>query len=85
MTDTHPLALAYLRAFAAAHGAAEVPMGVRSPALAMHRAQAAWVAAGCPIDWDGRPEICPHDRQPCDGDCPAGNPCHAPPDGVARG
>ena len=50
MVDLHPSALAYLRACAAANGAADVPMGVTSPAMAMHRAQTAWLAAGCQIE-----------------------------------
>lgn len=28
---------------------------------------------------DGRPEVCPHDGQPCGGECPAFDPCHPAP------
>lgn len=33
--------------------------------------------------WEGeqcneRPAVCPFDGQPCGGDCPQGDPCHAP-------
>ena len=30
------------------------------------------------VDDLGRPLVCPFDGQPCGGDCPIGNPCHAP-------
>lgn len=50
--NTHPLALAYLRAFAEAHHARGhvVPTGMPSPAMQMHRARAAWQGAGCPLE-----------------------------------
>lgn len=49
---THPLALAYLRAAAAVERARadHAPTGVKNPAMEMHRARAAWVAAGCPVE-----------------------------------
>lgn len=84
MTDTHPLApeihplaLAHLETAAALYRATNAVGRIGSGVgMAAAHAEAAWKAAGCPIwvapiDWDGRPEICPHDRQPCDGDCPA--------------
>lgn len=48
----HPLALAYLRAFAEAHHARGhvVPTGMSSPAMQMHRARDAWQRAGCPLE-----------------------------------
>lgn len=48
----HPLALAYLRAFAAAHHARGhvVPTGMPSLAMQMHRARDAWRKAGCPLE-----------------------------------
>jgi len=50
--NPHPLALAYLRAFAAAHHARGhvVPTGMPSPAMQMHRARDAWQRAGCPLE-----------------------------------
>jgi hypothetical protein len=50
--NPHPLALAYLRAFAAAHHARGhvVPTGMPTPAMQMHRARDAWQRAGCPLE-----------------------------------
>ena len=52
MADTHPLALAYLRAAAEAHHARGhvVPTGMPSPRAAMRRARDAWQRAGCPVE-----------------------------------
>ena len=55
MPNPHPLALAYLRAFAEAHHARGhvVPTGMPSPAMQMHRARDAWQKAGCPLEvWE---------------------------------
>lgn len=54
----HPLALAYLRAFAEAHHARGhvVPTGMPSPAMTMHRARDAWQRAGCPVEVEPAPK-----------------------------
>lgn len=62
---THPLALALLRAEAAAYRASEGVTGAHPddpphPAMAAARARMAWVRAGCPVDVaDERPKLKP--------------------------
>lgn len=57
----HPLAMAYLRAFAAAHHARGhvVPTGMPSPRAAMRRARDAWQKAGCPLEVEEAPKPAP--------------------------
>ena len=55
MADVHPLALALLRAEAAAYRASEGVTGAHPddpphPAMAAARARLEWVKAGCPVE-----------------------------------
>ena len=51
----HPLLLAFAHAKRAALGCEPAPTGVGNPAMAAHRAEAAWVAAGCPVEAEAAP------------------------------
>lgn len=62
---THPLALALLRAEAAAYRASEGVTGAHPddpphPAMLAHRLRGEWQRAGCPVDVpDDRPKLKP--------------------------
>lgn len=67
---THPLALALLRAEAAAYRASEGVTGAHPddpphPAMLAHRLRGEWQRAGCPVEVEGptrRPDIMPYSK-----------------------